>query len=165
MTTTYSDAGVTFADGSVQAKAVPSSPQSMIRLNTANGYGSTNTVIRRFTTVVTSQGSDITYADSATLGASFTINTNGVYAMSYTEDFSTVGIMGISVNTATPTTGIISIAASERLCACTAGGADFAPCASNTPYLLSGSVIRPHTAGNASGGFPGLTTFTITRVA
>jgi hypothetical protein len=47
--------------------------QSMVRLNTANGYGSTNTAIRRFTNVVTNQGTDITYADSATLGTTFTI--------------------------------------------------------------------------------------------
>ena len=41
--------------------------KSMVRLNTANGYGSTNVCIRRFTNVVTNQGSDITYVDSATL--------------------------------------------------------------------------------------------------
>ena len=67
------------ADGNVQLTKTAS--QSMVRLNTSNGYGSTNTVIKRYTNVVTNQGVDITYADSATLGASFTINTAGVYAI------------------------------------------------------------------------------------
>ena len=38
---------------------------SMVRLNTSNGYGSTNVKIRRFTNIITTQGSDITYVDSA----------------------------------------------------------------------------------------------------
>ena len=53
-------------------------PLSYVRLNTANGYGSTNTKIRRFTNIVNNVGTDITYADSATLGNTFTINANGV---------------------------------------------------------------------------------------
>jgi hypothetical protein len=42
-------------------------------LNTVNGYGSTNTCIRRFTNLTNSIGSDVLYQDSASLGASFTI--------------------------------------------------------------------------------------------
>lgn len=54
-------------------------------VHSGNGYGSTNTKIRRFTTVGENLGSSITYADSATDGASFTINQTGVYAMYYQD--------------------------------------------------------------------------------
>src|SRR5574343_66244 len=86
---------------------------SMVRLNTANGYGSTNTKIRRFTNVVTNQGSDITYTDSATLGASFTINTAGVYAVSYGDQFSGTASMGLSLNTTAPTSHVGTIPTAE----------------------------------------------------
>ena len=136
---------------------------SMVRLHTANGYGSTNTMIRRFTTTVNNQGSDITYADSATLGASFTINTNGVYAVSYFEVFNSTAYAGLSLNTTTPTTVIQSIAAAEILSlGYGTGGVGSTPNAPWTGHLAAGAVIRAHTAGNASGG---ACQFTIQRVA
>jgi hypothetical protein len=136
---------------------------SMVRLHTANGYGSTNTVIRRFTTTVLNQGTDITYADSATLGATFTINTNGVYAVSYSEVFNATGYAGLSLNTTTPTTNIQSIAAAEILSlSYGTGGAGSTPNAPWTGYLAAGAVIRAHTQGTASGG---VCQFTIVRVA
>jgi len=143
-----------------------SQAQSMVRLNTANGYGSSNTCIRRFTNTVTNQGSDITYADSATLGGSFTINTAGVYAITYTANPSTGNAFsGVSLNTTQPTVSIASLAnTSERLTIGQAylGGANFT---SNwTGYLAAGSVIRAHDdAGGASGSANYL--FTIVRIA
>jgi len=59
------------AGGQTLTRAIPA--KSQIRLNTPNGYGSTNTKIRRFLNVVENQCPDVTYADSATLGASFTV--------------------------------------------------------------------------------------------
>lgn len=49
------------------------------------GLGSTNTYVRRFLTTGYSSGVDITYTDSATLGGFWTINTNGIYALSYSD--------------------------------------------------------------------------------
>lgn len=158
-------AGVTFPDTSVQGKAVPAAPQSMVRLNTANGYGSTNTMIRRFTNVVTNQGTDITYADSATLGASFTINTNGVYAISYNDQFTGVAQMALTLNTVTPTSNPASCALSEILAACYGTAANVPSAISVTAYLSAGAVVRAHTDNSASGTTVALCQFTITRVA
>ena len=154
------------ADGTATFLKVPliTALQSMVRLNTANGYGSTNVGIRRFTNTVTNQGADITYADSATLGATFTINTNGVYAISYTDQFTTAGNLGISLNSTQLSTSILLITAADRL------GASDTPTgnANNTfatsVYLASGSVIRAHTNGVATGTTPSNVQFTITRV-
>lgn len=137
---------------------------SMVRLNTTNGYGSTNTKIRRFTNVVTNQGSDITYADSAALGASFTINANGVYAITYVDVFSSAADCGLSLNTTTPTTSISAISATESLSESTGASANFAVQCGWTGYLPQGSIVRPHTSG-VSTGTSHPQTFTITRVA
>lgn len=138
--------------------------KSEVRVHTANGYGSTNTMIRRFTTVVTNIGADITYADSATLGASFTINTFGTYAISHSGSFSTASALGISLNSTQLTTIINSIAAANRLALATSTALDFAINCSVTLKLAPGDVIRPHNQGGASGTDAGVTTFTITKV-
>ena len=135
-------------------------PQSMVRLNTSNGYGSTNTLIRRFTNIVTNQGSDITYADSATLGGSFTINTTGVYAVSHTD--AGTSCCGLSLNTTQPTTAISTLTTPSQ---CLAIGvlASFGN-AIWTGYLPSGSVVRAHhQAVNGGGTTP--VQFTIVRIA
>lgn len=139
---------------------------SMVRVNTANGYGSTNTRIRRFTNIDANQGSDITYADSATLGGSFTINTAGVYAISYTDNFSSVTWLGISRNTTAPTTNISTLAIGEVVKAVTVAGANLPSGVSETMYFPAGTVIRAHTDAGAVGtaGANGCM-FTITRVA
>lgn len=136
--------------------------QSMVRLHTPNGYGSTNTAIRRYTTVAVNQGSDIAYADSATLGASFTINTAGVYSM-YIMDQSTVSMFaGISQNSTQLTTGIISITAADRLAEASNYGVGNPAAISVTAYLAAGTVIRPHCGGEAAAGTRHQ--FTIARV-
>jgi hypothetical protein len=148
-----------------QAYIRPSSG-SVVRVHTANGYGSTNTCIRRFSTIVTNQGSDITYADSATLGASFTINTNGVYAISFSDQFNGSDFMGISLNSNQLTTSIANITASTRIAiTTTAANADYPGNCGVTLYLTVGDVIRAHTDADPSGTVPALTTFTISRVA
>ena len=53
---------------------------SMVRLQSTNGHGATNTKIRRFSNVVEIRGASIGYKDSATDGASFTIKESGVYS-------------------------------------------------------------------------------------
>lgn len=146
------------------AQSVGSSTISAVLLNTANGYGSTNTKIRRFTNTVTNTGSDITYADSATLGASFTVNTTGVYAISYSENFGAAGSLGLSVNSAELTTNIESITVGNRLALGTAAASGYAECVSATVKLNAGDVIRPHTAGSATAA-AAHTVFSIARVS
>lgn len=142
-----------------------SSPmKSMVRVGTSNGYGSTNTMIRRFLTVISTVGSDITYADSATLGASFTVNAAGMYSVTLQEAMQGLhGLLGISVDTTQPTTSIHLINAVHRLALSqTYAATAFATC-SNTVYLPAGSVVRAHTDGGALSTNP--CQFTITRVA
>ena len=139
-------------------------PLSYVRLNTANGYGSTNTVIRRFTNIVNNVGTDITYADSATLGGTFTINTAGVYSVSFSDQFNSVNWVGLSINSTQLTTSIISINVADALSIGITPLIGGSACASATFYATATSVIRAHTAGAASGGNPTSCHFTIARV-
>ena len=125
----------------------------MVRLHTANGYGSTNTAIRRFTTTVQNTGADITYADSATLGATFTINTDGVYAVSYTDNFNGGASMGLSLNSTQLTTAISSdlMAAADILAMAVTGAVNHLGSVSAQLYLSAGDIIRAHTAGSVTG--------------
>jgi hypothetical protein len=137
---------------------------SVVRLHTANGHGSTNTHIRRFSTTVTNTGSDITYADTAANGASFTINADGVYAISYCDTWNAASSFGISLNSSQLTTVVGSITAADRLCMVTCPAADFAAEASITLILSNTDVIRPHTYAGTTGATPVFATFTICRV-
>jgi hypothetical protein len=135
--------------------------QSMVRLTTTGiANGSTNTMIGRLSTAVTNQGSDITYADSVTLGASFTTNANGVYAISLTGGHN--GWFGISLNSAQLTTSITTMTTADRLAIALGSAAGYYQSCSWTGYLPSGSVIRPHSDGTAMGANSSLT---ITRVS
>ncbi len=140
--------------------------QSCIRLSAPNGYGSTNTKIRRFLTAVLTQGTDITYADSATLGALFTINVAGIYAMSYSDQFGAADWFGITLNAAALTTTITSASAAEILTIGNTGAANLGVPTGCTVYLPAGSLVRPHTGGTATGGAGVVTTvFSISRVS
>ena len=137
-------------------------PLSYVRVNTANGYGSTNTKIRRFTNIVNNVGTDITYADSATLGGTFTINTAGVYSVGFSDMFTVDDFLGISLNSTQLTTSIQVITITDVL------GLAYSTIASRpvftgaTFYAAAASVVRAHTAGSATGTSE--THFTIARV-
>jgi hypothetical protein len=150
--------------------AMPSTTtaQSMVRLTGSSGFGSTNTAIWRFTTSVTNQGSNITYAASATLGDTFTVNTNGVYSITYTNQFNAALWMGISLGAsgADLTANIFNIAASKILTADVTGGVNSAASVTWTGYLPSTSVIMAHTNPSATAGTStAAVNFTIARVA
>ena len=143
--------------------AVPFFP-SMVRLNTPNGVGSTNTYVRRFTNTVTNQGADITYADSATLGASFTINTTGVYAISYTDNGSGIAAIGLTLNSTQNSTSLELLAdATQILVGVVTSSANVGGTACWTGQLVSGGVVRPSIG--STGGYTKLCQFTITRIA
>ena len=138
--------------------------QSMVQLHTSNGHGSSSSKIRRFTTTITNQGSDITYADSASLGGTFTINTNGVYAISYIDQWDAGQWFGLSLNSNQLTTDVTSITAAHRLGVVNSNAANVTEMVSNTVYIASGGVVRAHTNGNTSGSNTAFVNFTITRV-
>lgn len=150
------------ADG--KALVASSFAKSQIRVNTANGYGSTNTMIRRFTNVVENSGADITYADSATAGSSFTINTTGRYSISFSECLSGNNAFGITLNSSQLTTSIsnagLNLASRVSMGNCNAANT-FGNCGA-TLALTAGDVIRPHNDGASAGSLPCV--FSITRV-
>jgi len=140
---------------------------SLVRLHTANGYGSTNTQIRRFSTVVDylNPGDDITYVDSATAGASFTIEKDGIYAVSFSDNFNAAGYLGLSLNSTQLTSTIGNITAADRLALGTCTANNLSGFVAWTGPLSGGDVIRAHTEGQASGGAPARSNFTIARIA
>lgn len=137
---------------------------STIRLDTANGWGSVSTRIRRFSNTIQNFGTDITYTDSATLGSSFTINKDGEYMITYTEEFSASDYMGISLNSASLATNIQSITTSEVLAMTVTAAANNPNTVSWQGYLTKGDVVRPHTSSSGTGTTPARTKFTIARV-
>jgi hypothetical protein len=148
-------------------------PQAAIRSNikvtVGVGHGSTNTVIRRFTLVVDSAGSDITYSPSSTLGDSFTLNTDGIYAIEYQEAHNAAPafVFGISVNSNQLTTGIGSITAAHRAgyMIHPGGGTDFTGLISATIIATAGTVVRAHNQPTLPLSTAGSTTmFRITKV-
>ena len=117
----------------------------------STGYGTAGTRIRRFAagSVI---GSDITYADSAADGASFTINVPGVYAINYTD--AEISGFGISQNatgaSASTSAGLLNVGQILAVVQ-TRNPAEIAT-ASTVRQLAAGTVIKPHSFGGASAG-------------
>ncbi len=134
--------------------------ENSLRVTTGNGYGSTATKIRRFTTIEEHIGSAISYTDSSTDGASFTINTSGLYTISFSDCFGGGANLGVSRNASSLTTDVASLAVGERLAIeGTSGGSEPASFAI-TKYLNAGDIIRPHTDG-ATEAVPAYASFSI----
>jgi hypothetical protein len=125
-----------------------------VTVHTGNGWGATNTKIRRYTTTMTNAGTDITYADSAANGASFTINKTGLYAIFAADvdvNAGVLGSIGASVNSNQLTTAIYAITAANRLCWTDSGpGSTWTAQVSAVVRLSAGDVVRPHGNGNSS---------------
>lgn len=139
-------------------KVIRSTVDSEILLAGDSGVGSTNTAIRRFTTVTKNTGSPyMTLTQSATLGDSITINTTGRYAITATGDMrtgSTPVTIGVSKNSGQLSTAIESITSANRIAiwyAPAVGGAgETVPQASYAGWLTAGDVIRIHSGPNES---------------
>lgn len=140
-------------------------PDSMIRVDTDDGYGSTSTMVRKFTNVTSTTGSAITLTQSSTLGWYFTINVAGVYAISYTQTLQAQGVIGIALN-ASGTTAIDSLSVANRLNSAHTPNQTAATRAGFvgwTGLLAVNDVITAQGDGTAGGG-TGLGQFTITQV-
>ena len=140
-----------------------SESDSSVRVDTANGYGSTGTKIRRFSNVRDNIGTDIEYVPSAINGDSFVVKSAGIYAISYDEDFTAATFFGISKNASSTSTNITFLPTAEVLAlqyAATVTGQE--NCAWQG-YLNIGDTIRPHTVGTAN-GTPDRCKFTISKV-
>lgn len=141
----------------------PTLTLSFVRVETANGYGSTNNKIPRFTTTRINTGPSITYADSATAGSSFTLNNNGIYTISYCGAATTAANMGISINSSQLTTSIVSINIADKLAAAVCAADGYIVEMTATRYCSTGDVIRPHNDGNAL--YAGTCIFTILQLS
>lgn len=137
---------------------------SAVRVYTANGWGSSNTAIRRFTSVPTNIGTSITYVDDASLGASFTINESGEYKISYTDVMNVAASFGISKNSPAATL-LGSLGTNDILSFVTTSGAGNLAVASWSGPLAKGDIIRPHaaTASLASHANNVYSSFTISK--
>jgi hypothetical protein len=126
--------------------AVVQQYDSMVRVQGGTGYGSTNTKIRRFTNLLEQRGSDILFSQSATLGDSFTVLTDGTYHISAVDTAAGIDeTMGISKNTTQPSTNIGSLTnKSEVLSIATVTSGSVPQAASWTGYLLANDVVRMH---------------------
>jgi len=139
-------------------------PRNVVRVHTSNGHGSTNTKIRRWTTTVDNIGSAITFADSATAGGSFTLEEDGIYAISVTESAGAASSTGISLNSTQLTTNILDITVADRCAAGRITGADLAEAVSWVGPLSAGDVLRVHDNGVADGAGPERATTTVSKV-
>lgn len=133
---------------------------SFVKVTTANGFGSTRTGVRRFTTVLSQIGSDITYEDSAANGASFTINTNGIYAITYVDSSSEAADYGVSINTAA---NGAPASLADILLEVTSSTANHRDGPSFIQPLVAGSVLRPYSSA-ANTGSTGKAWFMIVRI-
>ena len=120
---------------------------SMVRVHTSIGYGTTNTMIRRFGTVVTNTGSAITYADDAANGGSYSINEDGFYSISYSDRFSGASHMSVSLNSSQLSTVSISLPLTDVLCMAASAAADYSVSVSWSGHLQAGDVVRAHADG------------------
>lgn len=140
-------------------------PNSFVRVRQVNGQGSTSTAVLRFTATEASNGSDITYADSSTLGGTFTINTTGLYSVVASTSLNGSSSVVISKNASQLTTDPTSMTTSQIIGSSQAA-ADTLRTAVAFHYFTATDVIRIHAnTGVGSGGTNGISFCTVTRIA
>ena len=142
---------VLMATGSTAATWQSVAGNNVVTVHTGNGYGSSSTKVRRWTTAMTNTGTAITYADSSTLGGTFTINETGIYSMTLQDcKIGVVSFIGVSLNSNQLTTVISAISIANRLIwgrVENTGIEELPGCISTTRRLVAGDVIRVHDDG------------------
>jgi hypothetical protein len=162
-----SSGNILTSDGTTWTSTAPAGGVSdnQIVVHTSNGFGSSGTTIRRFTTTLTQVGSAITYVDSSSNGASFTINENGFYAISFTNAGSAnSNLHGISLNSNQLSTSIGSITIAHRIALVYTYISGGHSTAHSVIRLVSGDVIRPHTDGSTGNNGPEYFRFEIRKI-
>jgi hypothetical protein len=153
----FDDATVTPELREVQETVFIETEDSMVRLTDtgvgAAGYGSVGTAIRRFVNLEEKIGSAITYTDSATEGASFLIEEDGIYHLSHTASSDGAQVQpGISKNAigSDLSTSFISLSQSKRLVSALEGSIGQDKNAATSVILKKGDIIRPHGTPSSS---------------
>lgn len=140
----------------------------LTRWDTYAGYGGTDTRIPYFTNKNTDTSSgQYTIVNNATNGLKITINTAGVYALTFVGT-AEVGsgapqYVGISLNSSQLTTNIESITAADRL-VISPSPVNLFMSASITLPLSVNDVVRPHTNAYPMTFTPALAAFSIAKI-
>lgn len=139
--------------------------------DSGNGYGSTNTLIRRYSNTQANTGSAYTFNQSATNGDNITINSDGTYWVCRGEMRTSSGslITGISVNSSAVATDITTATyAQGRRFSNQLNSAYYTQIARNCgPLNLSnGDVIRAHDTGSGLANSTNSTSYiTLTKLS
>lgn len=153
-------------NGSTWISLESTAPTNIVRLQGGNGRGSTNTAIRRFSTTIQNTGTAITYADSATNGATFTINEDGNYVAYYMDvSGGADDNFGISLNSNQLTTSIDGITNTHRLgnASALSGGSRHTV---SVPFTaVNGDVVRAQCGTNFGTNSDSNCGFTIMKVS
>lgn len=137
-----------------------------VSLAAGNGHGSTNTKIRRFTTLLGSAGTALTYADSASLGATVTVNEAGLYEVYYLDAYSAgASVLGASVNSNELTTNVTSITDAHRIANITTAASGAPLSFTRTIECAVNDVIRPHTNGVVDATTAPTSMFAVRKIA
>lgn len=138
---------------------------SEIYLDAANGYGSTNTKIRKWTNVVVNLGPDMTLTQSATNGDSITINNGGMYYIDYKDNKAGGGYeFGVSKNSVALTTAIGSITYAGGRILYGGGGSDSRGETGRAVRLATSDIIRAHNDGTLDAATAALSHWIVTRI-
>ena len=160
---------ITFQAQEIQVSVSNTLPQfsdsdTSIRLDTANGYGSVGTKIRRFLNLRENFDKDVTYVPSAINGDSFLILEDGIYNISYSDNATTAVEVAITYNLsgADFTTNPQNLLASKVLAegTTTNTGRD---CVSWQGRLNKGDIVYAHSEGVAAASASNVH-FTISKV-
>lgn len=84
-----------------QIQSFPEKQTSEIWVSGGTSYGSSDLAAMKYTTTNRQVGSDISYTESASSGAVFTINSAGIYSMSLSANFNAAAGFGIVRNGST----------------------------------------------------------------
>lgn len=137
-------------------QASSGAPRSYITYDSGNSHGgsvSGDTKIRNFVNQRQSVGSNITYTAQTTTAANFfTVNANGVYAVTYSDQNTGGGnVIGITINDAATSTNISTpLTYAQGLRATQAPSSTNTGTVSWTGFLSSGDIIRAHDDGGSN---------------
>lgn len=152
----------------VESAVAPASAagSSYVHVSVGNGWGSTATKIRRFTTTDTTTGSDITFSDTSTVGSIFTINTDGLYSIFYCDLANAGTAIAISHNSSALTTNgeDLTYAQGKRSVASVNSTVTMIP-VQTILKCVAGDIIRAHGNGAGLANSSNRTMMQITRLA
>lgn len=130
--------------------------RSEVYVSVGNGYGAVATSVRRFTTIGKNTGTAITYLDDANAGATFTINEEGLYGVSYSDSLNGNVFFGVSLDGTTTADFIFAVQQASGTTNPSCGGVLF---------LRAGNVVRALADGTVQTASTDVMKFRITKIS